>query len=256
MRIWKPTRWISTRWCRSSRTPTACGSPTRKPAGSSPSAKRSISCSPAELCRRPRANPLTLSDTRAAAPGRGQPARDPVPPARPGVWRDPGGHARPAGARPAEVRVHPLVVDDASVGVLRAARLPGRQRPGAGRHHAPVPSPGRRALRAGTPDQDPRAGGVGPLLPGGGRALGRARAAARRGAGDSGGGARGADLDRARPGLGDRGGDRRLLPDLRLRRDGRGGGGRRSRRRSRTRSSTRWTTSRRCRSAWRAAASW
>ena len=64
----------------------------------------------------------------------------------------------------------------------------------------------------------------------------------------------GARRDRARAGLGDRGGDRRLLPRLRLRADGRGGASRRSRRRSSRRSSARPTSSRRCRSGSRGAA--
>ena len=53
---------------------------------------------------------------------------------------------------------------------------------GAGRHDAPVPAAGGRHLRRRPADEDPRAGGLRPLLPGGRGAARDAGAAARRGA--------------------------------------------------------------------------
>ena len=74
-------------------------------------------------------------------------------------------------------------------------------------------------------DQDPRAGGLGPLLPGGRRAARAAGAPAGGGAGRVAPAAPEALVaHRARARLGDRGGHRRVLPRLRLRADGRGGG--------------------------------
>ncbi len=79
--------------------------------------------------------------------------------------------------------LHARVVVGAAQRLLRAAGLPRRLRAGAVGHGAPLPAPGGRALRRRAADEDPRAGGVGPGLPGGGRAARSAGAAARRGAG-------------------------------------------------------------------------
>ena len=68
-------------------------------------------------------------------------------------------------------------------------------------------------LRRRAADEDPRPGGLGPLVPRGRRAARRARARCARAApAGVGAGGRGAGRDRARAGLGHRGGDRRLLP--------------------------------------------
>ena len=144
--------------------------------------------------------------------------------------------------------LHPRLLERAAQRLLRAPGVPRRQRAGARRDRAPVPAPGGRALRRGPADEDPRAGCLGRLLPGGGRAPGaaeRLRAAAPEGGRESAAALRG---DRARARLGDRGGDRRLLPARRLRAHRARRSWRPSRRRSRRRSSTRWTSSRRCRS--------
>ena len=95
--------------------------------------------------------------------------------------------------------------------------------------HAPVPAPGGRALRRRPADEDPRAGRLGRRLPPRGADARGAGPAARRRAGGPRAQRRGAAADRARAGVGDRGGHRRLLPDLRLRGDRRGGRARRSR---------------------------
>ncbi len=70
------------------------------------------------------------------------------------------------------------VVDRAAVGLLRAARVPRRQRARAGRHRPSVSAPRGRALRRRPADQDPRPGGIRPLVPCRRRAAGAARAAA------------------------------------------------------------------------------
>ena len=119
---------------------------------------------------------------------------------------------------------------------------------GAGDHHPPVSAPGGRALRRGPADEDPRADGLGRLLPRGRRAARRARAPAGRGARRASGSRGRAGRDRARARLGDRGGDRRLLPARRLRAHRRGGRRGVPARRSSRRWSTRSTSSRRCRS--------
>ena len=84
--------------------------------------------------------------------------------------------------RPGDVGVHALVVDHAALALLRAPGVPGRQRAGAGRDLAPVPAARGRALRPRPADQDPRPGGLGPLVPRGRRAPRDARAAERGGA--------------------------------------------------------------------------
>ena len=91
--------------------------------------------------------------------------------------RRPAGRAGPAG-------VHARLVERAALGLLRAARLPGRLRALA------LASP-RTCTRASTPsataraaDEDPRAGRVGPRVQGGGRGAGPARAPAGGGAGE------------------------------------------------------------------------
>ena len=107
-------------------------------------------------CRRPRAGALTAERPR--------------------------GPARPAAGRPRPAGVHALVVDGAPLGLLRAARLPRRQRARARGHHPSVSAAGGGALRRRPADEDPRAGGLRPLLHGGRRAARDAGAAARRGA--------------------------------------------------------------------------
>ena len=73
-----------------------------------------------------------------------------------------------------------------ALGLLRTARLSGRQRARAGRHHASVSASGGRPVRSRTADQDPRPGRLGPRLPCGGRAPRGPRAAANGGARDGG----------------------------------------------------------------------
>ena len=119
-----------------------------------------------------------------------------------------GGASRGAGAP----GLHARLVERAAQRLLRAPGVPRRQRAGAGRHHAPLPAPGGRALRRGAAHEDPRPGGVRPLLPGGRRAPRGARAAARGGARGGAGERGGARRDRAGAGLGGRGGDRGVLP--------------------------------------------
>ncbi|CAA9501878.1 MAG: Ribonuclease III, partial [uncultured Solirubrobacteraceae bacterium] len=100
---------------------------------------------------------------------------------------------------------------------------------------APVPAPGGRALRRGTPDEDPRAERLGGVMPRGRRAPRGARQAARDGAGRDRPERRLARGDRARAGLRHRGGDRRLLSAHGLRaHGGRGRGGLRARDQQRT----------------------
>ena len=134
--------------------------------------------------------------------------------------------ARPAGAaagRPGPAGGHARVVGRPPRGRVRAAGLPGRLRARPGGHHAPVSAAGEPRRRAA--DEDPRAGGLGPLVPGGRRAPGHPRAAARGGAaGARRAGHAAARADRAGAGLGDRGRDRRVLPRVRLPEDGRRGG--------------------------------
>ncbi len=152
--------------------------------------------------------------------------------------------------------VHPLFLDRAARGLLRAPGLPRRQRARAGDHRPSLSAVERRALRSRSADQDPRPSGVRTLLPCGGRAPRRARAAAGGGAGGRRLHGLGAELHRAGAGLGDRSGDRRLLPGVRLR-DHRGGGGLglRARGGGGAGPSGRLQVGAR-RSAWRAAASW
>ena len=119
--------------------------------------------------------------------------------------------------------VHPRLLERAAQRLLREAGVPGRQRACPGRDDTPLSAPGGRALRGGQADEDPRAGGIGSVLPGGRRAPGAARAPAIGGARRRSGERGGARRDRARACLGDRGGDRRLLPACRLRAHGRGG---------------------------------
>ena len=117
--------------------------------------------------RRPRAKAPTLSERepRDRHAGRGPPARRCA-----SCWTS---------CRPSLPRgVHPRLLDDQALGLLRAAGLPGRQRAGAGGHLAPLPAAGGRALRRRAADQDPRPGGLGPLVPGGRRAARGAGAAA------------------------------------------------------------------------------
>ena len=161
-------------------------------------------------------------------------------------WRA-AGRPRPAGG-------HARLVDRAARGQLRAAGAPGRLGARPGGDDAPLPAAGRRDLRRRAADEDPRAGGLRPLVPRGGRAA-RAPGAA------AGGGA----ADVAQPALEALVGTERVLASVieavigacylptASRRPPR-----RCARRSRRRSSRRWsarpTSSRRCRSGWRAAA--
>ncbi len=157
---------------------------------------------------------------RARANAAGERRAEALTPAR--AARPAGGAA--GGSRPAGG--HACLVDRPARRQLRAARAARRLGARAVGHDAPVPAAGRRALRRRAADEDPRAGGLGPLVPGGRRAAGPARAAAGRGAARRGAaGGRGAARDRARARVGDRGGDRRVLPRLRLRADRRGGPG-------------------------------
>src|SRR5438270_12474657 len=66
--------------------------------------------------------------------------------------------------------LHACVVERAAQRLLRATRLPGRQRARAGGDGASVPAPGGRALRRGQAHEDPRTGGLRPVLPRGPRA--------------------------------------------------------------------------------------
>ena len=165
-----------------------------------------------------------------------------------------GRPARGAAGGPGAPGLHARLLERAPRRLLHAAGVPRRQRAGAGGDGLPLPAPGGRALRRRAADEDPRAGGLGGLLPRGGRAPGAARAAARGGAGRGARERGGAGRDRARAGVGDRGGDRRLLPARRLRAHGRGGrGGVRAGDRGRA-GATPSTSSRRCRSCWPGAA--
>ena len=87
------------------------------------------------------------------------------------------GRSRPAGG-------HALVLDGAALGFLRAARLPGRLRARPRGHHAPLSAPAARRLRRRPADEDPRAGGLRPLVPGRRGAAGDPRAPAQRRAAD------------------------------------------------------------------------
>ena len=69
--------------------------------------------------------------------------------------------------RARQARVHARLVDHATLGLLRAARVSRRQRALAGGHDPPVPAARGRAVRRGTADEDPRPGGLGTLVPGG-----------------------------------------------------------------------------------------
>ena len=88
--------------------------------------------------------------------------------------------ARAAAGRPRPAGGHAFVVDRAALGLLRAAGLPGRLRARARGHHAPLSAAAARRLRRRPADQDPRAGGLGALLPRGRGAARDAGAAARR----------------------------------------------------------------------------
>ena len=81
---------------------------------------------------------------------------------------------RPAGGPPA-AGLHARVVDGAALGLLLAAGLPGRLGARAGGDDLPVPAAGGRALRRGPADEDPRAGGLGAVVPRGGGAARRCR---------------------------------------------------------------------------------
>ena len=150
--------------------------------------------------------------------------------------------------------LHPCLLERAPRRLLHAPGVPRRQRARAGRDGLPLPAAGGRPLRRRQAHEDPRAGGLGRLLPRGRRAPGAARAAACGGACGCAGERGGARRDRARAGVGDRGGDRGRATctpatSARPRRSSR-----RSRRRSRTRCETPSTSSPRCRSCWRGAA--
>ena len=101
--------------------------------------------------------------------------------------------ARGAAGRSGPAGGHARVVDRAARGQLRAAGPARRLRARPLGHDAPVPAARRRGLRRRPADEDPRAGGLGPVVPRGGRAARAARAAAGRGAARRrAGGARGA----------------------------------------------------------------
>ena len=71
---------------------------------------------------------------------------------------------RRAAAGPRAAGVHARLLDRAARRLLRALGLPRRLRPGAGGDDAPLPAPGGGPLRRGPADEDPRAGGLGPLV--------------------------------------------------------------------------------------------
>ena len=177
-RIWRRTRSTSTRSFRSSRTPTASGSPTRRRRRSSPSVRRSTSCSRAVpwtgTGRRPRARAPTLSERLARTPRRR--SRQPPAKLRRCSISCPADLAAP-------VFTHASWTTSRADSYERLAFL-GDSVLGARGDHPPLSAPRGRALRRRAPDQDPRPGGVGPLVPRRGRAARRARAPA-------GGGARG-----------------------------------------------------------------
>ena len=117
---------------------------------------------------------FVLAQPKSAAAG-GVADREPDP--------DPARAARPAGAAAGRARPaggDPRVLGPGARRRVRAARLPGRLRARPRGHDAPVSAAGE--LRRGAADEGPRAGGVGPLVPGGGGAAGHAGAAARGGA--------------------------------------------------------------------------
>ena len=81
---------------------------------------------------------------------------------------DPEPAQRPAGSAAAGSRAagdHARVVDGAALGLLRAAGVPGRLGARPGGHDAPVSAAGGGVARRRAADQDPRAGGLGPLVP-------------------------------------------------------------------------------------------
>ena len=206
----------------------------RRGGGADPdrAARRSTSCWPTTVRargrrRRPRAGILTAA--RAARPAGAAAGR-----ARPA-----GGHARVVGRASAPTSYERLAfLGDSVLGLAITTHL----------------YPRLGELRRRAADQDPRAGGLGSLVPRRRGAAGDPRAAAGGGAGRvRGAGDRGAGADRAGAGVGDRGGDRRVLPGVRLRARPPRRWSRRSRRRSSSRSSARPTSSPRCRSASRAA---
>src|SRR6202453_1382261 len=90
-----------------------------------------------------------------------------------------GGASGPVGA----AGLHACLLERAFERLLYAPGVSRRQRARPGGDYAPVPAPGGGAVRRGAPDEDPRAGGVGPVVQGGGRAPGGATADARGGAG-------------------------------------------------------------------------
>ena len=102
---------------------------------------------------------------------RGDPRAEALTPARaPRPAGGAAGRSRPAGG---DARL----VDGAPRRQLRAARAARRLRARPVGHDAPVPAARRGHLRRGAADEDPRPGGVRPLLPRRGRAARAARAA-------------------------------------------------------------------------------
>ena len=164
-------------------------------------------------------------------------------------------HARAAAGRPRPAGGHAFFVDGEALGLLRAARVPGRFGARPRDHDAPLSAAAAGRLRGRPADEGPRAGGLRPFLPRRGGAPGHPGAAAQRGAagvrraGDGAARAHGAGA-----GVGDRGRDRGLLPGVRLRAGGgRGGGGLPAGDRAGARASGGLQVAR-CRSAWRGAA--
>ena len=154
---------------------------------------------------------------RAAGRG-GIEGRERQPPG-PAALRAPDRRPAPGSAG---ARAHALVLGRSPRRLLRAARLPRRQRPRARYRRAPLRPPSPLGHRA--PDQGARPGRLWPGVRDGRRRTGLARADGRASARDP----RRRDRHPVAPGLGARDGlrlrvgDRRLLPPPRLRGDGRG----------------------------------
>ena len=209
----KPIRSTCTRSSRSSRTPTASRSPTRRRPGSSPSVRRSTSCSRA-ACR---AAPVGDREPRPPSDDAGRAGR-----------RRPS--QAPRAARRAARGAEPRACSRTSRG--RAKRSDSYERLAflgdsvlvAGGHLASLPAPRGRPLRRRPADEDPRAGRLGSLAAAPSPSAWRSRSACAAAAPPSAAfSAPRTDRDRASARIRDRGGDRCLLSRVRLRADRRGG---------------------------------
>jgi translation initiation factor IF-2 len=195
-RISRPIRWISSSSSGRSKTSTASGSRSGRPSGSKRSDRQSTSSS--RTCPRiPRPDRL-----REEAPGA----------------------IRPAPAEPRQAGVLPFLLGRGPLAVLRAARLPRRQRAQHRRLAGGLPA--LRAVERGPAHEDPRPGSQSPLV-----RRGRAGAGGPRpGAGRRSHGIRAPGLPPGpigqRAGGGRRGRHRGVLSGVRVRADRRSGGGR------------------------------